>query len=99
MPAEIAAHIIRDGQHKTGSQLSQGSAGAGEGGGVGEELLAGEQVIIFDGARLRYRRSIPLPPWRHDRPPARTSPPRFRRLAVIAAADVTADQHLAGVIG
>ena len=37
--ARISAHVILNGQDKTGSQLAQGSSGTGKGGGVGEKLL------------------------------------------------------------
>ena len=43
-PGGILAHIIGDGQHKAGGQLPQRCPGPGEGGGVGEEFLAGQQV-------------------------------------------------------
>ena len=37
----VAAHVIIDGQDKAGGELPEGSAGAGEGGGVGEEGFGG----------------------------------------------------------
>ena len=52
----IAAHIVGDGQHKTGSQLAERCAGAGKGGRIGEEALGGQQVVELAGARDARRR-------------------------------------------
>ena len=40
----VATHIIGDGQHETGCQLPERRAGAGKGGRIGEETLAGQQL-------------------------------------------------------
>ena len=74
----IAAHVIGDGQHKAGGQLAQRRAGAGKGGGVGEEALAGQQLVIIFGAFDDIARPSCLRLWRRDKPPARTSLPPFQ---------------------
>ncbi len=99
MPAESAAHVIGDGQDETGSQLSQGGAGAGEGGGIGEEFLGGEKVVIFEGAGI----DIALPGFL-DLGDVVGHPPEhlfdgLARFAVVTAADVALHEHLAGILG
>ena len=76
----ILAHVIGDGQHKTGSQLPQRCAGPGEGGGVGEELAGGEQVVILFRQRIHILFEGSFPLWQCCRPPARTSLQPFRQV-------------------
>ena len=57
MPVDVAAHVVGDGQDKAGGQLSERGAGAGEGGGIGEELLAGQQDDKTRGRAASRRRS------------------------------------------
>jgi hypothetical protein len=94
----MAAHVIGDGQHKAGRQLPEGRARAGEGGRIGEEALAGQQVIKF-AARLH----IAAPRLFHPGDMIGHPPEHFfhglSRLAIIAAAHIAADEHLAGIVG
>ncbi len=94
----IAAHVVVNGQDKAGGELSEGSAGTGKGGGVGEESLAGEQGVVF----ARERGDISGPFFFHFGDVVGDAPEhffhRFGGLAVISAAHVTLDQHLAGVV-
>src|SRR5512143_2287948 len=53
----IAAHIVCNRQDETGGQLAKRRAGTREGGRIGEELFAAEELIELD--RLRVHIAIP----------------------------------------
>ena len=95
----VAAHIIGDGQDETGGQLAQRGARAGEGGGIGEEALAGKQIVKFAGAL----HDIAGPGFFDHGDVVGHAPEHllhgFGGFAIIAAAHIAADEHLAGIIG
>ena len=79
--------------------MSQGSAGAGESGGVGEETLAGEEVV----KAARHVGGIPAPQGFHLGDVGCHAPEHLldglRGLLVVVAADVAPHEHLPGVPG
>ncbi len=95
----VATHVIINGEDEAGGELSEGSAGAGEGGGVGEESLGGEESVILAGEGV----DISGPFFLDDGDVVSNTPEHLfnglSRLPVSAAADVALDKHLPGVIG
>jgi hypothetical protein len=92
-----AAHVVRNGQYKTGSQLAEGRAGPGESGRVRHEAPGNQQFVKFNSAIL----DIPVPGFLHLGDVISHAPEHlfngFGQFAVIAFADIAAGEHLIGV--